>query len=287
MLLSATSDAGACHVIHSCAEEDISWKTKLLAVAAGKIVNILLMSHAAIPIAVLNLFTWPFDAMGMGASVRREPKPAAQELARDQSGQADSGIHQQPDEPPVADKPAAAEAEKETGVQTSTASPAPEPQEVVQVAPEPAVSAEPAAGAGAAASSALAKAVEAENWAEAEQLLNERPEECDVNARTADWNYSLLRASAEEGAESVCRLLLAKQADVNARDQNNMTPLMGCVVGGDFSGIVSLLLEARADAAAVTDDGFTALKWATRLNREATIALLRDAGMTGEDSAFA
>lgn len=27
MLLSATSDAGACHVIHSCAEEDISWKT--------------------------------------------------------------------------------------------------------------------------------------------------------------------------------------------------------------------------------------------------------------------
>eukprot|EP00439_Symbiodinium_sp_Y106_P022382 s1758_g2.t1 len=241
--------------------------------------------------------------MGMGASVRREPKPAAQELARDQSGQEESGIRQQSDEPPVADKPGAAEVEEvcvsqeergkhrdeETGVQANTTSPAPEPQEVVQVAPEPASSPEPVAdgGGAAASSSALVKAVEAENWAEAEQLLNERPEECDVNARTADWNYSLLRASAEEGAESVCRLLLAKQADVNARDQNNMTPLMGCVVGGDFSGIVSLLLEARADAAAVTDDGFTALKWATRLNRDASIALLRDAGMTGEVSAFA
>ncbi|CAE7400699.1 CTTNBP2 [Symbiodinium sp. CCMP2592] len=218
--------------------------------------------------------------MGMGASVRREPKPAAQELARDESGQAESGIRQQSDAPPVADKPAAAEVEEDTGVQANTISPAPEPQEVVQVAPEPAISPEPVAGGGgaAASSSALVKAVEAENWAEAEQLLNERPEECDVNARTADWNYSLLRASAEEGAESVCRLLLAKQADVNARDQNNMTPLMGCVVGGDFSGIVSLLLEARADAAAVTDDGFTALKWATRPGPEEAKALLEGQG---------
>ena len=41
---------------------------------------------------------------------------------------------------------------------------------------------------------------------------------------------------------------LAK-ADVNARDQNNMTPLMGCVVGGLVTkrkapfGFVKLLLE--------------------------------------------
>lgn len=65
-----------------------------------------------------------------------------------------------------------------------------------------------------------------------------------------------------------------------------MTPLMGCVVGGDVGDLVALLLEARADAAATTDDNFTALKWATRLNRENTITLLRAAGLEGEASCF-
>ena len=27
-------------------------------------------------------------------------------------------------------------------------------------------------------------------------------------------------------------IVIAAKADVNARDQNNMTPLMGCIVGG-------------------------------------------------------
>ncbi|CAE7646152.1 Fank1 [Symbiodinium sp. CCMP2456] len=78
--------------------------------------------------------------------------------------------------------------------------------------------------------------------------------------------------------EPSCEIRIRSKADVNARDQNNMTPLMGCVVGGDFSGIVSLLLEARADAAAVTDDGFTALKWATRPGPQAAKAVLEEQG---------
>lgn len=135
--------------------------------------------------------------------------------------------------------------------------------------------------------SEMVKAVEEENWDEAEKILRENPpEDCDPDARTTDWGYSVLRAAAEEAAESLCRLLVERKADVNARDQNAMTPLMGCIVGGDCGGIVSMLLEARADAEAVTDDGFTALKWATRLNREESIKILRDAGMTGDATCF-
>jgi len=132
----------------------------------------------------------------------------------------------------------------------------------------------------------LVQAVEDEDWDKAAKILRERPDACDPDARTTDWDYSLMRAAAEEGAIEVCRLLLERKADVNARDQNNMTPLMGCIVGGDYPDIVPLLLEARADAAAVTDDGFTALKWATRLNRDEAIRLLREAGMTGDATCF-
>ncbi|CAJ1435040.1 unnamed protein product [Effrenium voratum] len=133
---------------------------------------------------------------------------------------------------------------------------------------------------------ALVQAIEAEDWPLAEQLLTQRPQECQPNARTSDWDYCLLRAAAEEGAQETCRLLLQLKADANMRDKNNMTPLMGCIVGGDYNDIVAMLLEARADASATTDDGFTALKWATRLNREGAIALLRGHGMTGASTAF-
>ncbi|CAE7543904.1 Ankrd17 [Symbiodinium natans] len=247
--------------------------------------------------------------MGMGASVRREQKPSAvQDPTSDESqashGRADAGTQapgaeadaaspQQLKAAPEPEGPAGPPAGSLAGPPAGPpAGPSARPSagpaglEVVQAA-KLSPGAEPIAAGGSSSSAALVQAVEAEDWAAAEQLLNERPGDCDVNARTTDWNYSLLRACAEEGAEGLCQLLLARQADVNARDQNNMTPLMGCVVGGDYSGIVSLLLEARADAAAITDDGFTALKWATRLNRDASITLLRNAGMTGEASAFA
>merc|ERR1711920_726985 len=100
---------------------------------------------------------------------------------------------------------------------------------------------------------ALVSAIESEDWDEAERILN-GPAPVDANARTTDWDYSLLRAAAEEGSLQICRQLLKQGADVNARDQNAMTPLMGCVVGGDHAEIVALLLEARADTAAITDD---------------------------------
>eukprot|EP00928_Gymnodinium_smaydae_P074441 TRINITY_DN57498_c0_g1_i1.p1 TRINITY_DN57498_c0_g1~~TRINITY_DN57498_c0_g1_i1.p1 ORF type:complete len:294 (-),score=81.50 TRINITY_DN57498_c0_g1_i1:38-886(-) len=131
----------------------------------------------------------------------------------------------------------------------------------------------------------LIAAVGAEEWEEAERLLRECPG-CDPNARTADWGYHLLRAAAEDGALETCRLLVERRADVNARDPNGITPLMGCVTGSDHKELVELLLGARADPEATAEDGFTALKWATRLQREESIALLRSAGATGAETCF-
>lgn len=136
-----------------------------------------------------------------------------------------------------------------------------------------------------AATAALVAAIESENWEEAETILREH-EDVDANARTTDWSYALLRAAAEEGAVETCRLLLQRGADVNALDQNSMTAIMGCVVGGDFPDCVTLLLEAKADASLKTDDDFTALSWATRLDRVEAIRLLRAAGMTGASTCF-
>lgn len=141
-------------------------------------------------------------------------------------------------------------------------------------------------GAQEAATARLVAAVEAEDWEAVEGLLQDPAAPHDVNARTPDWGYALLRAAAEEGALASCRLLLDRGADPNSRDQNGMTPLMGCITGGDFGGLVQLLLDARADAAARTDDGFDALAWATRLGREQAIAALRASGASGAESCF-
>jgi len=135
------------------------------------------------------------------------------------------------------------------------------------------------------ATAALVGAIEGENWEEASRLLREGAP-CDPNARTTDWGYCLLRAAAEEGARETCKQLILRGADPNTLDPNGMTPLMGCVVGGDFPEIVGLLIEAGADASVKTADGFTALAWATRLNREGAVGVLRTSGATGPETCF-
>ena len=127
----------------------------------------------------------------------------------------------------------------------------------------------------------LVNAVDAEDWEEVTRILTAAAE-VNVNARTS-WSTSLLRAAAEDGAVDVCRLLLEHRADVNARDSNAMTPLMGAVVGGDRPEVVQVLLEAGADIAARTDDGFTALAWAWRLdNDSSSTKLLLDQDPTAD-----
>mmetsp|Transcript_11210 Transcript_11210/g.28409 ORF Transcript_11210/g.28409 Transcript_11210/m.28409 type:complete len:398 (+) Transcript_11210:37-1230(+) len=131
----------------------------------------------------------------------------------------------------------------------------------------------------------LAECIENEEWDESLAIL-EGTEAIDPSGRTPDWGYSLLRAAAEAGSLRVCQLLLSRKADVNAKDTNSMTALMGAVVGGDNGDLVELLLNAKAEAACCTDDGFTALSWATRLKHESAIRVLRLAGMEGSHNPF-
>lgn len=127
----------------------------------------------------------------------------------------------------------------------------------------------------------LKVAVEEEEWENALHILS-TAESVDASARTEGWNYSLLRAAAEGGALEVCRSLLERHADVNSRDGNGMTPLMGAVVGNDQPELVRVLLDAKADVEARTEDGFTALAWAWRLNSQsATTKLLQEADVNG------
>jgi len=118
----------------------------------------------------------------------------------------------------------------------------------------------------------LIEAVEDEDWNKAAELL--RAGGCNVNARTRDFGHSVLQEAAQKGALDVCHLLLDQRADVNAKDGSMTTPLMSCVIGGDHSKVVSMLLDARADASMEAYDGSTAFKWAERLRRHEIAAVL-------------
>ncbi|CAE8611519.1 unnamed protein product [Polarella glacialis] len=226
--------------------------------------------------------------MGLGASAAKSRRPPAQ--PPDHRQQASSSVTEasvEGDVAPVSESDVAPVSKSDVAPVSESGSSA--PSAVPHAIPQPTSPTSPAAPASPAAAKAatqdLVNAVEAEDWSAAEEILRKQLD-IDPNARTSDWGYSLLRAAAEEGAHDTCKLLLERKADVNGQDKNRMTPLMGCIVGGDHGEIVSMLLEAGADAAAVTDDGFSALQWATRLNREESIALLRAAGMTGAATCF-
>jgi len=74
-----------------------------------------------------------------------------------------------------------------------------------------------------------------------------------------------------------CRPLLAQRADVNAADETKATPLIGCVIGGDYGQVNSSLLDARADASMHAHDGFTAAKGAKRLRQKQIMEVLKKA----------
>jgi len=122
----------------------------------------------------------------------------------------------------------------------------------------------------------LIEFVENDAWDDAAEILQAGG--CNVNARTLDFGYSMLQAAAQHGAVDVCRVLLAKRADVNAVDRSNTTALTSCIVGGDYGEIVSKLLDAKADVSIASQDGSTPVKWAKKLRRKNIIDILKQAG---------
>jgi cytohesin len=102
----------------------------------------------------------------------------------------------------------------------------------------------------------------------------------DVNAKAFITGSTPLHIAA---TKEVVELLIAKGADVNAKDKYDMTPLHPAA-GRGHKEVVELLIAKGADVNARDEDGDTPLDWADRRNQTATTALLRKhGGKTGEE----
>ena len=102
----------------------------------------------------------------------------------------------------------------------------------------------------------------------------------DVNAKAFITGSTPLHIAA---TKEVVELLIAKGADVNAKDKYDMTPLHPAA-GRGHKEVVELLIAKGADVNAKDEDGDTPLDWADRRNQTATTALLRKhGGKTGEE----
>jgi ankyrin repeat protein len=90
---------------------------------------------------------------------------------------------------------------------------------------------------------------------------------------------ALLRASRTGHADTVKSLLNSPGVNVNARDENESTPLIEAARNG-HDEVVEALLIARADVRAKDKQGKTALMYASEGGHTESVGLLRQAGAT-------
>jgi len=91
-----------------------------------------------------------------------------------------------------------------------------------------------------------------------------------------DINRDLLKAT-EQGNLQQVKSLLAKGANIDAKDDFDRTPLMLSAFGG-HDAIAALLIQAGADVRAKAKYGQTALQFAVERGHGAIAALLKAAG---------
>jgi ankyrin repeat protein len=86
-----------------------------------------------------------------------------------------------------------------------------------------------------------------------------------------------LHSASAGGHRAICALLLARGADVNARQHGGWTPLHAAAQNGDTE-LAEMLLAAGADPGATDDDGHTAAALAADAGHAALAARLRADG---------
>jgi hypothetical protein len=97
----------------------------------------------------------------------------------------------------------------------------------------------------------------------------------DLEARDIEC-FTALMYAANSGQEEIVRLLVDAGADVDAADDQGSSPLMFAAQHG-HRGSVKKLLAAGADVAARRTDGLTAQDFATRNGHERVAAILQAA----------
>ncbi len=106
-------------------------------------------------------------------------------------------------------------------------------------------------------------------------LLDQQPEL--LHARMSKGDSTLLHHAAFNGRDAVVQELLARKADVNARNHGGLTPLHDCVLRGTIESAV-MLLEHGASLTVRNNEGQTPLAYALAKNRPEMAGLLQERG---------
>ena len=94
-----------------------------------------------------------------------------------------------------------------------------------------------------------------------------------VNTKDKESGWTPLMAASLSGGVDVVKLLILRNADVNAKDRFSWTPLMIASRSGHVD-IVRILLDAGADVNAKTNAGYTALMAAAKQGHPGIVKIL-------------
>lgn len=101
-------------------------------------------------------------------------------------------------------------------------------------------------------------------------------EDIDVNL-LVDWGMVPLACAVESGDEKIVKLLLAKGANISAKDHKSRTPLYIAAEHG-YLAVAKLLPEQRAEVNSGNDLGHTPLSEAMDLGHGTIVKLLLEWG---------
>lgn len=125
---------------------------------------------------------------------------------------------------------------------------------------------------------ALIRACRKGNSDKAKKLLDEG---VDPNTEK-EGRGSAIQGAATSGYREVIELLIAHNADINAKDSDGMSALHWTAAVTDDSDMASFLIESGIDIEAQTNDGETALHTAVDNDHPAVVKVLLDKGANTE-----